>query len=173
MDNPDRILSSTPPAHAQHVHRTLNVSPINLQTPPGFVYPQHEQGSNQANNTKLNRNAENDRAQVNQNKNPQGTQNGLRAPPRNPHVNMSEQFRPIKGTEYLPMSVPGCILTTREDQKIASEMWLKATLDLTWEATGHIPRSVLITHLQKYNFHSQAITPFILERIQTNVLLWP
>ena len=44
---------------------------------------------------------------------------------------------------------------------------------MTWEATGHIPQSVLITHLQKFNFHSQAITPFILERIQTNVLLWP
>ena len=28
VDNPERILSSTPPAHAQHVQRTLNVSPI-------------------------------------------------------------------------------------------------------------------------------------------------
>ena len=36
VDNPERIWSSTPPAHAQHVHRTLNVSPINLHTPPGF-----------------------------------------------------------------------------------------------------------------------------------------
>ena len=69
-DNTDRILSSTPPTHATHVHRTPNVSPIKLRTPPEFVYPQHEQGSNQAHNRKLNRNSENDRAQVNQNKNP-------------------------------------------------------------------------------------------------------
>ena len=115
-DNPDRILSRTPPAHAQHVHRTLNVSPINLQTPPGFVYPQHEQGSNQAQNTRLNRNSENNRAQVSQNRNPQDTQNGLRAPPRNRHVNTSEQFKPIKGTKYLPMSFSGCILTTRKEK---------------------------------------------------------
>ena len=52
-------------------------------------------------------------------------------------------------------------------------MWLKAMLDLTQEATGHIPRPVLITHLEKFNFHSQAITPFLLERLKTNVLLWP
>ena len=76
VDNPERILSSTPPAHAQHVQRTLNVSPINLHTPPGFGYPQYEQGSNQANNTKLNRDSENNRAHVN----PQGTKVGLRAP---------------------------------------------------------------------------------------------
>ena len=91
-DNPERILSSTPQGHAQHIHTTPNLSPINLRTPLGFVYPQYEQGSSQAQNTRLNRNLENslvnpenDRAQVSQN--------------RNPHVNASGQFKPIKGTK--------------------------------------------------------------------------
>ena len=52
-------------------------------------------------------------------------------------------------------------------------MWLKASLDLLWEASGHIPPSVLITHLENFNFQSQAINPFILDRLNTNVLLWP
>ena len=52
-------------------------------------------------------------------------------------------------------------------------MWLKASLDLAWEASGHIPPSVLITHLENFNFQSQAINPFILDRLNTNVLLWP
>ena len=60
--------------------RSPNFSPINLRTLPEFVYRQHMQGSNQVQNTRLNRNSENDRAQVSQNRNPQETQNGLRAP---------------------------------------------------------------------------------------------
>ena len=101
------------------------------------------------------------------------TQNGHLAPPRNPQVNTSGQFKPIKGTEYLLTSAPGCILNTKKDQEIASEMWLKASLDLLWESSGHIPTSALITHLENFNFQSQAINPFILNRLRTNVLLWP
>ena len=94
--------------------------------------PQHEQGFIQAQPRRLVRNLENsfvnlenERAQVNQN--------------RNPHVNTSGTFKPIKGTDSLPLSVPGRILSTKKDQEIASEMWLKASLDLMWEASGHIP----------------------------------
>ena len=77
VDNPERILSSTPPGHAQHVHTIPNLSPINLRTPPGFVDPQHEQGFSQAQSRRLGRNLENslvnpenERAQVSQNRNP-------------------------------------------------------------------------------------------------------
>ena len=94
-------------------------------------------------------------------------------PPRIPQGNKSEQFKPIKGAEYLPTSAPGCILNSKDDQEIASEMWLKASLDLLWESSGQIPTSALITHLEKFNFQSQAINPFILNRLRTNVLLWP
>ena len=127
----DRILSSTPPTHAQSVHRPPNLSPIHSRPPPGFTNPQHEQGSNLAQNTRLNRNVENIlgnvSAPVNQTL---VTKTGCLDPPRNPQVNTSRQFKPIKGTEYLPTSAPGCILNTKKDQEIASEMWLKASLDL-------------------------------------------
>ena len=143
-----------------------NLSPINLRSPPGFVDPQHEQRSSQAQPSRLGRNLENnltnpgnERAQVSQN--------------RNANVNASEDFKPIKGTEYLSLSVPGHILSTRKDQEIASEMWLKASLDLTWEASGHIPCAALITHLENFTFQSKAITPFLLERLRNNMLLWP
>ena len=70
-NNQDRIISSTPPTQAQYVHRSPNLSPINLRAPPGFVYPPQEQGPNQVHNTRLNRNVENnseyDRAQISQN----------------------------------------------------------------------------------------------------------
>ena len=89
-NNPDRIISSTPPTHAQHVHRSPNLSPINLRAPPGFVYPQHEQGPNQAQNTRLNRNVENSlgnvSAPVSQTLE---TQTSRLAPPRNLQVNAS------------------------------------------------------------------------------------
>ena len=88
-----------------------------------------------------------------------GTQTGRLAPPRNLQVDASSQFKPIKGSEYLPTSTPGGILNTRKDQMIASEIWLKASLDLLWEASGHIPPSVLITHIENFNFQSQAINP--------------
>ena len=165
----DRIVSSTPPTHAQSIRRSPNLSPINSRAPPGFAYPQHEQGPNQAQNTRLNSSG-NVSAPVSQTLE---TQTGRLAPPRNPQVNTSGQFKPIKGTKYLPTSAPGCILNTKKDQEISSDMWLKASLDLAWEASGHIPPSVLITHLENFNFHSQAITPFILDRLNTNVLLWP
>ena len=58
-DNPERILSRTPPGQAQHVHTIPNLSPINLRTPPGFVDPQHEQGFSQAQPRRLVRNLEN------------------------------------------------------------------------------------------------------------------
>ena len=58
-DNPERILSSTPPGQAQPVHTIPNLSPINLRTPPGFVDPQHEQGFSQAQPRRLVRNLEN------------------------------------------------------------------------------------------------------------------
>ena len=52
-------------------------------------------------------------------------------------------------------------------------MWLKASLDLAWEASGHIPRAALITHLENFTFQSKAITLFLLERLKNNMLLWP
>ena len=51
-------------------------------------------------------------------------------------------------------------------------MWLKASLDLIWEASGHIPRTALITHLEKFTFQSKAITPFLLKRLRNNMLLY-
>ena len=51
-------------------------------------------------------------------------------------------------------------------------MWLKASLDLMWEASGHIPRTALINHLEKFTFQSKAITPFLLERLRNNMLLY-
>ena len=59
VDNPERILSSTPPGQTQPVHTIPNLSPINLTTPPGFVDPQHEQGFSQAQPRRLCRNLEN------------------------------------------------------------------------------------------------------------------
>ena len=44
-------------------------------------------------------------------------------------------FSPIKGIQTLPQSMPGNVLTTKKDQELASEMWLKASLDLAWENT--------------------------------------
>ena len=106
-------------------------------------------------------------------RNPVETRNGRPAPVRIPQENTSEQFKPIKGAEYLPKSAPGCILNSRNDQEVASEMWLKASLDLLWESSGQIPTHVLITHLERFNFQSKAINPFILNRLRTNVMLWP
>ena len=62
VDNPERILSSTPPGQAgyQVFGPTVpNLSPINLRTPPGFVDPQHEQRFSQAQPRRLVRNLEN------------------------------------------------------------------------------------------------------------------
>lgn len=81
-------------------------------------------------------------------------------------------FDPIEGIDILPINVPGRILSTRKDQEIAMEMWLKASLDLIWEASGHIPRAALLNHLEKFNFLSKAITPFLLERLRNNMLLY-
>ena len=52
-------------------------------------------------------------------------------------------------------------------------MWLKASLDLLWESLGHIPIPALIRHLENFNYQSQAINPFILDKLRTSVLLWP
>ena len=35
----ERILSSTPPTHAQSVHRPPNLSPIHSRPPLGFTHP--------------------------------------------------------------------------------------------------------------------------------------
>ena len=69
-----------------------NLSPINLRSPPGFVDPQHEQRSSQAQPRRLGRNLENNLVNLG-NKRAQVSQN------RNPHVNISGNFKPIKGTE--------------------------------------------------------------------------
>ena len=118
-NNQDRIISSTPPTQAQYVHRSPNLSPINLRAPPGVVYPPQEQGPNQVHNTRLNRNVENnseyDRAQISQTRDPLEIQNGRQAPPRNPQGNTSGQFKPIKGAEYLPTSAPGYVLNSKND----------------------------------------------------------
>ena len=100
-------------------------------------------------------------------------QNGRQAPPSNPQGHTLRPFKPIKGAEYLPTSAPGGILNSHDEQLLASEMWLKASLDLLWESLGHIPIPALIRHLENFNYQLQAINPFILDKLRTNVLLWP
>ena len=41
-NTPTTYIASTPPAQAQYVHRSPNLSPISLRAPPGFVSPPHE-----------------------------------------------------------------------------------------------------------------------------------
>ena len=64
-------------------------------------------------------------------------------------------------------------MNSNEEQLLASEMWLKASLDLLYESSGHIPIPTLITHLEKFTYQSHAINPFIINRLKTNALLWP
>ena len=91
---------------------------------------------------------------------------------RNIHVDTSGTFNPIKGIETLPLSVPGHKLSTRKDKEITSEMWLKASLDLTWEASGYIPHMALVNHLENFTFRSKAISPFMIERLRNRNLLY-
>ena len=51
-------------------------------------------------------------------------------------------------------------------------MWLKASLDLTWEGTGYIPRQTLINHLEYFAFRSKAISHFMIERLRNRKLLY-
>ena len=51
-------------------------------------------------------------------------------------------------------------------------MWLKASLDLMWEASGYIPCTALINHLESFTFQSKAITPFLIERLRNHHLLY-
>ena len=168
---PTTFIASTPPAQVQYVHGSPNLSPISLRAPPGFVSPPHEQRSNQVHNTGLNRNIENN-SRYNRTQDPLELENGRQAPLSNAQ-NTLGPFKPLKGAEYLPTSAPGCILNTNDEQLLASEMWLKASLDLLWESSGHIPTPALITHLENFNYQSQAINPFIINRLKTNTLLWP
>ena len=92
---------------------------------------------------------------------------------RNTNIDTSRPFSPIKGIQHLPQSVPGHTLFTREDQEITSEMWLKASLDLSWEETGYIPREALINHLKHFTFRSKAISHFMIDRLSRRELLYP
>ena len=51
-------------------------------------------------------------------------------------------------------------------------MWLKASLDLMWEALGYIPHTALVNHLESFMFQSKAITPFLIERLRNHHLLY-
>ena len=76
---PTTYIASTPPAQAQYVHRSPNLSPISLRAPPGFVSPPHEQRSNQVHNIRSNRNMENN-SEYDRTQDPLELQNGRQAP---------------------------------------------------------------------------------------------
>ena len=52
-------------------------------------------------------------------------------------------------------------------------MWLKASLDLTWEASGYIPLTALVNHLENFTFRSKAISHYMIERLNNRKLLYP
>ena len=151
MDHPERILSSTPTGQNIPISTIPHLTP-HLKTPPGFSYPQHEQGFIQAQPNAVNSNIRDGRLVRNLENNSinlenaigdasvsNRTQRVLADQNRNIHVHTPGMFNPIKGIDTLPINAPGHILYTRKDQEIAAEMWLKASLDLMWEASGHIP----------------------------------
>merc|ERR1712240_961762 len=138
----------------------------------GFVPSSQEQRSDRIHDTRLDRNIANN-TEYNRVLSPLEMQNGCQAPLSIPQRHKLGPFNAIKGAEYLPTSAPRGILNSYDEQQLASEMWLKASLDLLWESSGNIPIPALIRHLENFNYQSQAINPLILDKLRTNVLLWP
>ena len=82
------FVASTPPAQVQSVHRSPNLSPISVRAQQTPRAPPGFAESEQ----------------------------GRQAPWSNAQNNILELFKPIKGSEYLPESAPGCILNSKEEQ---------------------------------------------------------
>ena len=129
MEYPERILSSTPRGQnlpistmtilGQDISTIPNLTP-HLKTPPGFSYPQHEQGFIQAQPNTVNSNIRNGRLVRNLENNLINLEDAIgdatvsnrtqRVPAdqnRNIHVHTPGTFNPIKGIDTLPITVPG------------------------------------------------------------------